>query len=65
MVCPDDCAVDHLYGIVAAALGEGFKHQIPQPGGRPTAVLPVHRVLDHKRLEERPLIVTQKASDQG
>lgn len=44
MVCPDDGAVDHLHGIIAAALGESFEHQIPQPTGRPAAVLPVHRV---------------------
>jgi hypothetical protein len=44
MVCPDDSAVDHLHGVLAATLGEGFKHQVPQSGGRPTTVLPVYRV---------------------
>jgi hypothetical protein len=44
MVCPDDCAVDHLQaGIAAAAFIEGFEQQLPQAGQRPSTELTVNR----------------------
>jgi hypothetical protein len=103
VVCPDDGAVDHLHGVIAAALGEGFEHQVPETTGRPATVLPMHGVpspklfwqitpgrtgsgdpehriqcasmvagwapsqraaLYDKGFKERPLLVSQKPSDQ-
>jgi hypothetical protein len=44
VVCPDDSAIDHLHSGIAAPLGEGFEHQVPQTTRRPTTVLPMHGV---------------------
>jgi len=44
MVCPDDGAIDHLHGVIAAPLGEGFEHEVPQTTRRPPTVLPMHGV---------------------
>lgn len=54
MVCPDGGTVDHLHGVVVAAFGKGFEHQVPQAAGRPAPILPVHRVLIAEFLGQIP-----------
>ena len=44
MMCPDNSTVDHLHGVRAAAFRKRLQHQVPEPAGRPAAVLLVHRV---------------------
>jgi hypothetical protein len=44
MVRPDHRAIDHLDGIVAAAISESFQHQVPQAASRPAPELSVHGV---------------------
>ena len=41
MVCPDDCAVDHVGGAIPTGhLGQGLQHRIEHPGLHPAPVAP-------------------------
>jgi hypothetical protein len=45
VVCPDAGAVDHLQEVgLAAAIGQGFQHHVPQARRGPSSDLPEHRV---------------------
>jgi hypothetical protein len=47
---PDDGAIGHLHGAVAAAFCNRVKHQVPQPALRPAAELLMRGVPVAKRL---------------
>ena len=44
MMCPDDRAINHLDGGVAAAVGKRLEHQVPKPAQRPASELAVNGV---------------------
>ena len=81
MMCPDDRAINHLDGGVAAAVGKRLEHQVPKPAQRPASELAVNGVPIAKLLGQvtprragprdpehrikRPAMIPWRAASQG